>query len=153
MSKTKHGMSHTRLYRCWMDMKTRCSNPKNRFFHRYGGRGIKVCDEWQSFEPFMEWALENGYSDSLTIDRIDNDKDYCPSNCKWSTQREQSQNKTHMPNKYGYTGIRKAVRPGGKVCGFKATAWENGKEVYLGFSKTLEGAISIRKQYEASQLW
>lgn len=145
MAKTTHGMSHTRLYQCWADMKTRCQCENNSFYHRYGGRGIKVCDAWQSFEPFMVWALANGYDDSLTLDRIDNDGNYCPENCKWSTQSEQSYNKTHIPNKYGHKGIRLSVRSNGEICGYKAVIWKDGKEVYLGFSKSLDEAIKIQE--------
>lgn len=146
----KHGMTHTRLYQCWAYMKNRCTNPNNRFYHRYGGRGIKVCDEWLDFIPFMKWAFENGYHENLTIDRIDNDGDYCPENCKWSTQKEQAINKAHLPNKYGHKGIRKSVRSNGQFCGYKAVAWVDGKEKYLGFSKTIDGAIAIRERYEAT---
>lgn len=85
---TKHNMSKTRLYKQWADIKTRCRNPMNNRYHRYGGRGIKICDEWINFEPYMKWALENGYTDELTIDRIDNDGDYKPSNCEFVTIQE-----------------------------------------------------------------
>ena len=85
---TKHGNYKDRLYRTWADMKTRCIQPNNNRYHRYGGRGIKVCNEWMLFEPFKEWALANGYTDELTIDRIDNDGNYEPSNCEWVTLQE-----------------------------------------------------------------
>ena len=83
---TKHGMGNTRLNRIWDGMKRRCKvNP------RYSG--INVCDEWNSFESFAEWALSHGYSDELTIDRIDNDKGYSPDNCRWVTYKVQMNNR------------------------------------------------------------
>ena len=82
-----------RLYRIWKDMKTRCNNPNFPLYKVYGGRGIKVCNEWEdSFENFYEWSMDNGYSDLLTIDRINNDKGYFPGNCRWSSRKEQSRN-------------------------------------------------------------
>ena len=79
-----HGMSKTRLYEIWTDMKKRCYNPKNKRYNRYGLRGIGVCDDWKnSFANFANWALKNGYSDELTLERKDIDKDYCPKNCSW----------------------------------------------------------------------
>lgn len=148
--KAKHGMSHSRVYRCWQDMKDRCNNPHNVSYARYGGRGITVCEEWQEFVPFWEWAVNNGYDDALTIDRIDNDGNYTPENCKWSTQREQSINKAHLPNKYGHKGIHAVRRhKGGDVIGYKAEAYIDGKCEYIGFAKTVEGAILLRQQFEA----
>lgn len=90
---TKHGMSRTRLYRIWYNMNRRCSDPTVDNYPRYGGRGITVCAEWQDFIPFRDWAFLTGYSDELTIDRIDSDGNYEPSNCRWSTTFEQSLNK------------------------------------------------------------
>ena len=90
---TKHNMYHTRLHKIWSSMKARCSNPNEQSYINYGGRGIKVCSEWENFEPFMKWALGNGYKDTLTIDRIDVNGNYSPSNCKWSTIKEQARNK------------------------------------------------------------
>lgn len=91
---TTHGLSKTRLYRIWDNMKSRCNNPKVNCYENYGGRGISVCKEWMdNFESFYKWSMENGYSDNLTLDRIDNDGNYMPSNCKWTTTKEQSRNK------------------------------------------------------------
>jgi hypothetical protein len=83
-----HGMSYTKLYRAWEAMRRRCKNSKDISFKNYGARGIKVCDEWNNPEVFIKWALNNGYSPGLTIDRIDNDGNYCPDNCQWITKSE-----------------------------------------------------------------
>ena len=92
--KKTHGESFSRLYDIWSCMKTRCSNKKHPHFHRYGGRGIIVCDEWKrSYEAFRDWALSNGYHEDLTIDRIDNNGNYEPSNCHWISQKEQMKNR------------------------------------------------------------
>lgn len=89
-----HKMSGTRMYNIWVGLKGRCNNPNDPRYDRYGGRGISVCDEWNtSFQSFYDWAINNGYSDDLTIDRIDNDGNYEPTNCKWSTNKEQCNNR------------------------------------------------------------
>lgn len=87
---TTHGANHNRLYNIWCGMISRTTNKNVHNYNRYGGRGIKVCDEWRSFIPFRDWSYDNGYNDDLSIDRVDNDGNYCPENCQWITMEENS---------------------------------------------------------------
>jgi hypothetical protein len=89
---TTHKMSLTRPWFCWAHIKQRCLNKNNKSYKNYGGRGIKVCDRWLNFESFWE-DMKDGYKDNLTIDRIDNDGNYCKENCRWITHKEQQKNK------------------------------------------------------------
>lgn len=101
---TKHDKRRTRIYGVWTSMKNRCYNPKSNRYHRYGARGITVCDEWrENFQAFYDWAMTNGYDENAskgkcTIDRIDNDKGYSPDNCRWVDMKEQSKNKSKRGN-------------------------------------------------------
>ncbi|WDU82287.1 hypothetical protein [Caloramator sp. Dgby_cultured_2] len=86
-----HGMTKTRIYECWLDMKKRCNDLNNKEYHNYGERGIRVCEEWEKdFKNFYDWSINNGYNDNLTIDRIDVNGDYEPSNCRWVTWSQQA---------------------------------------------------------------
>ena len=85
-----HGSCGERLYKLYKGILQRCNNPNHKMYHRYGGRGIQVCDEWLNFPEFKEWALKNGYSDELTIERINKDLNYSPENCEWITKGENS---------------------------------------------------------------
>lgn len=95
---TTHGHSKHRLYTTWSNMKTRCLNPRNRAYKWYGARGIAICEEWYDFMNFYHWAIDNGYSDNLTIDRIDPDGNYEPTNCRWVTIEEQQGNRRDTRN-------------------------------------------------------
>lgn len=89
-----HGMKGTRIYSIWCDIKKRCNNPNSKNYKNYGAKGITVCQEWcNDFVAFYEWSMKNGYSDRLTIDRINNKKGYSPDNCRWITFLEQQNNK------------------------------------------------------------
>lgn len=125
---TKHNGAGTRLYRIWIGLRGRCSNPNVPHYTNYGGRGIKVCDEWQTFEPFYEWAMANGYRDDLTIDRKDNDGDYCPENCRWATNKEQSNN-TRKTIKIEFNGQTKTLSDWAQHIGVRREClW---KRIYL----------------------
>ena len=115
----KHGGKGTKLYEVWCCMKARCYNPTSKSYSRYGGRGISVCNEWkESFIAFRNWAYENGYKQGLSLDRIDNNGNYKPSNCRWATMKEQANNQNHSL-KIEYKRETKSLTEWAEVLGIK----------------------------------
>ena len=113
----------SRFYWTWVALKDRCNNPKNPGYSRYGGRGIKVCKEWQnSYQAFYDDMYSN-YKHGLTIDRIDNNGNYAPENCRWATRAEQAMNTRNVDraNRYTYNGETKTVREWAESFGIKRT--------------------------------
>lgn len=118
---TRHGMSKTRLYKTWQHMLRRCDkNSKSPEYRRYRELGISVCDEWKNcFEAFRDWAMEAGYQDDLTIDRIDVYGDYEPTNCRWATMKQQLNN-TRSNVKYTWNGETHTTQEWSDITGVPA---------------------------------
>ena len=113
-----NGEHESRLYRIWRNIHTRCNTPTSISYPNYGGRGITVCPEWSDYRTFEKWAFEAGYADDLTIDRIDNNGNYEPSNCRWATVKEQALNR--RSNAYiTYNGVTKHISEWDKDIGAK----------------------------------
>ncbi len=137
--KTTHGETKTRLYRIWRGMKSRCYNRKFKPYPRYDGRGITICDEWRnSYESFREWTLSHGYADNLTLDRIDNDGNFEPSNCRWVTNKVQSNN-TSQCMKILYNGEVKSLR---EWCDFLSLNYKTVKS-RLYYGKSVSETLGI----------
>lgn len=118
---TTHGESHTRLYSIWRGMNKRCYQKSTYGYKHYGGRGITVCDEWRgSYEAFRDWAVINGYNDKLTLDRINNDKNYCPENCRFVDFEVQENNRRNN-RKVTYNGVTLNLGQWQKITGIPKT--------------------------------
>ena len=136
-----HGLTETRLYGVWVNIKYRVSNYNNNRYKDYVGRGITICEEWKNdFMSFYDWAMKNEYSDELSIDRIDNDGNYCPENCRWTTSTIQNRNqRKRRDNTSGYKGVCYNKETGR----YRARIDVNKKQIYLGqFLTAVEGAIA-----------
>lgn len=117
--KRKYTEKHKRLYTIWSTIKQRCFNPKDDKYHLYGGRGINMCDEWvNDFMAFYNWSLSNGYAPLLTIDRINSNKGYKPSNCRWATTKQQNRN-SRRNRVILFNGQKKCIGEWTEFFGFK----------------------------------
>lgn len=116
----KHGETKTRLFKIWCGIHERCERIKHSYFKDYGGRGIKVCEEWSEYLPFAEWAKSSGYADNLSIDRIDVNGNYEPHNCRWVTEKEQHNN-TRKNRIVEYMGKRYTLTQLAEEVGIKKT--------------------------------
>lgn len=135
-----HGESRTRIYIIWANMINRTSNKKNKSYKNYGGRGITVCEEWKDYLTFKKWAFENGYSDTLTIDRIENDKGYYPGNCRWADKETQNNNK-QQSRKLEYKGETKSVEQWAKEYNINRSTLVNRINKGMSIKEALETPI------------
>ena len=135
-----HGMSNTRLYSIYRDMKNRCNGLKKRDKANYHDRGITYCKEWDRFENFKEWALSHGYREDLTLDRIDNNGNYEPNNCRWITRAEQNLN-TRQNHFITYRGETHTVKEWALILGIKPSTLRSRLNTY---GWTVEEAFNTR---------
>lgn len=136
---TKHGDYLEKLYQVHRAMLQRCSNPKQKNFHHYGGRGISVCEGWVDYSAFKQWALSNGYQAGLSIERLDTDKDYCPTNCTWADETQQARNRRAMP---------------GKTSKYIGVSWDSGRKkwfVTVGIGRKSKALGRFTSEIEAAQ--
>lgn len=147
---TIHGFAKNgcreKLYSVWAGIHQRCDNPHNTAYHNYGGRGIVMCSQWrESYPCFREWAYQNGYEEGLQIDRINNDGNYEPSNCRFVSPTTNAQNRrVQKSNTSGYSGVEYRA----KQNDYRVTISVNNSHQHIGVYSSLEEAIEARKQAE-----
>lgn len=143
-SQYKHGLRHHRLYKVWLAMKDRCSNKNNKSYVNYGAKGVTVCDLWKrSASEFINWSINNGWKRGLQIDRINNDGDYSPGNCRFVTINENVKNRRliQKSNKTGYCGVSKINNR------YRARVGVNGRCVLIAVTTTAIEAAVARDRY------
>lgn len=145
-AQNKKCVKHFHLYTIWKSLEAKCYKKYHTSYERYGGKGITVCDEWlNSFDSFLEWSFNNGYSRELTLDRIDSTKGYYPENCRWTTLQVQEINKgLNKNNKTGHKGI--CLNPKNNL--YRCDIRRGGKRIHLGSYKNLDDAVKIRQEAE-----
>lgn len=145
----KHGLSNTRLHSIWRSIQGRCYNPKNKSFHFYGGRGIKVCNEWLlDFMSFYNWSINNGYQENLTIDRIDSNKNYCPENCRW-VDRTQQANNTRRNRLIEHNGEIKTLSEWSKILDFNYSTVQTRMKKGYSFEQAIDKNFEKKKNFKS----
>lgn len=143
--RSTHGLNNrnSRLHVTWANMKRRCLNPRGAEIQKY--QGVTLCEEWKSFKPFMEWSLANGYTDQLTLDRIESSKGYEPGNCRYADYNVQAANRKKTDkNTSGHVGVS---WDRGRWCA--KVQWQK-KQIHLGRFKDLNDAVKARNDYLAA---
>lgn len=147
IARVKHNLSRTRLYSVYDGMKARCYNPEHNRYKDYGARGIKICNEWLGKFgriKFLKWAIENGYKEGLSIDRINVNGDYEPGNCRWTTNSVQMFNRQKRKSKLGHRGVYYIP----EKRKYRAEIICAGQKHNLGYFENIEDAIKVRKEAE-----
>ena len=143
----RHGSSRTRLYNTWIEMRQRCNTPTRARFDDYGGRGIRVCKAWDaSFLAFRDWAMANGYRDFLTLDRHNNNRGYCPSNCRWATWSQQQHNTRKRRGESEYRGVHRSHNR------WRGSVTKDGKRHYASGYFAIERDAAIARDHLAIRL-
>lgn len=141
----KHGLSHTHLHGLWRNIKDRCYNKNNHHYSIYGGKGVKMCEEWKNdFAKFYEWSYKNGYMEGLTLDRIDFNGDYCPENCRWTTWTQQANN-TSRNIRVTINGETKTVAEWSRIYGV------NYHSVHSRIFKGMDPLLAITTPFDKTQ--
>ena len=153
--KIKHNGSRTRLYHIYYGMMHRCYKPKCKEYKRYGGRGIKMCNEWigkDGFVTFRDWALKNGYSNDLSIDRIDNNGGYTPQNCRWVTDKIQKNNMSSN-TLLTYNGETHTISEWSDITGIKAITISTRKRYGWSDEDTLVRPVQSHAKSNPATKW